>query len=271
MPDWSSALRSDLSRRARAYGSAHSTEWYESLGTPPTVLFPANLDAGRHGNFQPDAYAAIKSVPGWSVRLVKAHAQRAALPEQYRAQAGELDSCNSSDALLMNCFCYPNAAKLAFEALLPGWETGDPEFGVAGSVPLQNGDVDTTEIDMRAGKVIFESKLTEPDFTTKSKPAVRRYREFSSTFEADLLPQAATEYANYQLIRNVLAAQAHDYSFVLLCDARRPDLLHAWWTVHAAIRSASLRARCGFLLWQEVAAAVPSGLRGFLAEKYGIT
>jgi hypothetical protein len=157
-----------------------------------------------------------------------------------------------------------------FSALLPDLDTADPEFGVPGSVPLEGGGVDATEIDMRAGRVIFESKLTERDFTSKAKPLVERYRDFTSTFETEQLPQTSAEYASYQLIRNVLAAQAHGYSLVLLCDARRPDLLHAWWAVHTAIRSPSLRARCGFLLWQEVAAVVPAELQKFLAEKYGI-
>ena len=77
----------------------------------------------------------------------------------------------------MNCFCYPAAAPQIFERLLPFSSTGQPEFGVDGNVPLQDGSSDTTEVDMRTGNVIFESKLTEADFTERPRTHVERYRE----------------------------------------------------------------------------------------------
>jgi hypothetical protein len=203
-------------------------------------------------------------------RLGKAHSQRHALPEDRRGDAKELDSCNSSDALLMNCFCYPGAAAQIFQRLLPSLPTGRPEFGIAGNVLLQDGSFDTTELDMRAGRVIFESKLTEADFTERPRAHVERYRGLSEVFDVTVLPQTALAYQGYQLIRNVLAAADHSYDFVLLCDGRRPDLLHEWWQVHAAIRTAELRARCRFLLWQEVADACPTSLQEFLHAKYGL-
>ena len=126
-----------------------------------------------------------------------------------------------------------------------------------------------TELDMRAGKVIFESKLTETDFTERPRAHVERYRGLSEVFDVSVLPQTEVAFQGYQLIRNVLAAAAHGYHFVLLCDGRRPDLLHEWWQVHAAIRTAQLRARCRFLLWQEVADACPAPLQEFLHVKYG--
>ena len=75
----------------------------------------------------------------------------------------------------MNCFCYPAAAAQIFDRLLPFLSTGQPEFGVAGNVPLQDGSSDATEVDMRAGNVIFESKLTETDFTERPRAHVERY------------------------------------------------------------------------------------------------
>jgi hypothetical protein len=198
------------------------------------------------------------------------HSQRQALPEDRRGGAKELDSCTSSDALLMNCFCHPAAAEQIFHRLLPLLPTGRPEFGVAGNVPLQDGSSDTTELDMRAGSVIFESKLTEADFTERPRAHVERYRGLSEVFDVAVLPQTDQAYRDYQLIRNVLAAAAHGYHFVLLCDARRPDLLHEWWQVHAAIRAAALRAKCHFLLWQEVADACATPLQRFLHVKYGL-
>ena len=53
-------------------------------------------------------------------------------------------------------------------------------------------------------------------------------------------------------------------------DQRRPDLLLEWWKVHAAIRNANLRMRCGFRTWQQVAAVSPGPLALFLGAKYGL-
>jgi hypothetical protein len=99
---------------------------------------------------------------------------------------------------------------------------------------------------------------------------VETYRDFKEVFEAPALPQSDNEYFNYQLIRYVLAAFAYDTTFVLICDARRPDLLRTWWDVTRCIKPLALRSRCHFVLWQEVAAAAPDEVREFLREKYGI-
>ncbi|MCY3818456.1 MAG: hypothetical protein OXH52_03690 [Gammaproteobacteria bacterium] len=123
---------------------------------------------------------------------------------------------------------------------------------------------------MRVGNIVCEAKLTEPDFTSKRATIMEAYRDFLDVFDATLLPQVEGQYQSYQLIRNVLAAGAHGYDFVLLCDGRRPDLLHHWWMVHTAIRHPDLRARSRFLLWQEVAEACPAPLRRYLREKYGL-
>lgn len=143
----------------------------------------------------------------------------------------ELDSCNSSDALLMNCFCYPGAAERVLRGCLGNAPNGSVEFGVGGNVPLSDGKPDATELDMRVGNVIFEAKLTESSFTCKRAAVVEAYRDFDDVFDASLLPRIKGEYQGYQLIRNLLAAAAHGYHFVALCDGRRPDLLHEWWTV----------------------------------------
>ena len=268
MVNWGSALRKGLSERARCFATVKELTYYESRGG--TVLFPEDAATSRHGNFIDASYAAILANTERATRLEKTHGQRKALPKDRQADAKELDSCNSSDALLMNCFCYPGAAVRIFQNCLPSMPTGQVEFGVAGKVPLRDGSSDTTELDMRAGKVIFESKLTEPDFTSKRSNVVEEYRDLPDVFDVSLLPRAGDRYQSYQLIRNVLAAAAHGYHFVLLCDGRRPDLLHLWWEVHAAIRNPDLQARTHFLLWQEVAEACPAPLREFLREKYGL-
>ena len=270
MVNWASALREELSERAKYFATAKGLIYYESLGASRTVLFPGDAATSRHGNLNDDSYAAILAHAKWAERLKKPHSQRRALPPDRRDDAMELDSSNSSDALLMNCFCYPGAAVRILQECLPSMPTGQVEFGVAGKAPLRDGAFDKTELDMRAGKVIFESKLTEADFTSKRRKVVEAYRDLLDVFDAGLLPRAEDEYQSYQLIRNVLAAAAYGYHFVLLCDGRRPDLLHQWWEVHAAIKNPDLRARTHFLLWQEVAEACPAPLREFLGEKYGL-
>ena len=95
-------------------------------------------------------------------------------------------------------------------------------------------------------------------------------------YQAGLVEQAwrstpaIPAYATYQLIRNVLAAYAHGYSFCVVHDERRPDLREAWFSVMAAVKSAEMRARSKVLTWQELAALLPEGLQEFLDVKYGI-
>jgi hypothetical protein len=91
--------------------------------------------------------------------------------------------------------------------------------------------------------------------------------------QAPLAPpptSAIPAYASYQLIRNVLAAQAEGCSFCVIHDARRPDLRESWFQVMAAVKSAELRVRLAVLTWQELAALLPVPLQDFLDAKYGI-
>jgi hypothetical protein len=53
----------------------------------------------------------------------------------------------SSDALLMNIFCYPGITKRRELSLMLGTEIGDlPEFGFKPCIPLTSGYVERTEI-----------------------------------------------------------------------------------------------------------------------------
>jgi hypothetical protein len=266
--EWSSRLRLELSSLAPDYSTAFGHAMYKSGGG--TVLF-ASVDGGaRHGSFADESYAAILADHAWHARLDKPHAQRYALPEERRATACELDSCNSSDALLMNFFCFPGFSSQPCVVELLGHDPAAlPEFGVPGRVPLLDGDTDATEIDMRIGGVIVESKLTEADFTSRAPTVLKRYRDFESVFDPSALPTTAGRIDGYQLIRNVLCAAEHGYTFVLLCDARRPDLIRSWWQVVRAVRDVSVRARCRLVLWQELAAEASPELRAFLGAKYG--
>ncbi len=264
-----SHLRAQLSdcgqKYAQTYGLAHQL----SYGGVPAVLFEV-CGAGQHGNFLPASYRAILQNPEWRRRLTKPHAQCKSLPRSERRWC-ELDSGNSSDALLMNIFCYPSVTSDRQVLHLLGAEAdGPPQFGYKARVPLLHGKFDRTEVDMRLGNLLVEAKLTEGDFQSRSKAALAAYRDFAPVFYRRKLPQNLNHYLSYQLIRNVLAAHATGSSFCVLSDARRPDLLEAWFQVMQAIRFAQLRVRCKVLTWQELAAVLPPRLQRFLEEKYAI-
>jgi hypothetical protein len=130
--------------------------------------------------------------------------------------------------------------------------------------------VDRTEVDMLLGDLLVEAKLTESDFQSREVAAVEAYRDFHDVFDVRNLPQADRRYLSYQLIRNVLAADATSCSFCVMADERRPDLCESWYQVMRCVRSAELRVRCKMITWQELAAAVPTKLQRFLDAKYGI-
>jgi hypothetical protein len=155
-----------------------------------------------------------------------------------------MDSTNSSDALLMNCFCYPGAARRAVGVLEFSPADAVPEFGFMPGVALAGGIDDETEVDMRLDDTLIEAKLTEADFTSRPKVHVLRYKALNDVFDVDLLPGDPDSFSGYQLIRNVLAAAQLDLRLVVLIDSRRPDLLQEWWTVHAAIKEGRVRGRC---------------------------
>jgi hypothetical protein len=241
------------------------------LGRTDSVVVFKPYDGGsKHGNFLDASFKAIRARPEWSSRLEKVHPRRAALPTSERMTAKELDSCMSSDALLMNVFCHPGVRKAIGAARLLGFtQLPDPEFGFNAKVRKQSGP-DDTEVDMRLGDVLVESKLTENDFTSKPKTEVEKYVSLRTKFEVPALPQDSEEYVGYQLIRNVLAADQHSTRFVMICDSRRPDLVQQWWSVMRAIKAVELRQRCSFLTWQQISAVLPREVRKFLALKYGI-
>jgi hypothetical protein len=264
-------LRRELSVRNQRYAKKRELLCRESYGDPPVVCY-LPCDAGStHGNFLPAAYKAILKNPVWSKRLDKVHSlARTSLPQEDRRWR-ELDSCNSSDALLMNIFCFPGTLKDGAVANLLGVEQGSlPEFGFRPRVPLTNGNADRTEVDMRLANLMIEAKLTETDFQTADESLVESYRHLTDVFHADFLPKSGEKFLSYQLIRNVLAAHHNQTSVCVLSDARRPDLMEAWFAVMRCVRSVDLRLRCKVLTWQELAAVVPRKLQAFLEEKYGI-
>lgn len=189
-------------------------------------------------------------------------------------------------------------------------EAGKPEFGFRAHVPLRSGKFDRTEVDLHWGDLLAEAKLTEANFQTARPELVLAYRDLDEVFDREQLPTVALPsarqrtaaefpedysqdevlvapedwqpavldppratspgFAGYQLIRNVLAAQALGKRFAVLLDERRPDLLEMWFELMAAVRSADLRTRLQVLTWQELAAVLPEELCRFLDSKYGI-
>lgn len=192
---FANALRTEIGARNRTWakGCAH----VESYGNPPVIVYaPEELPgvqshSGRHGNFFHPAYAAILASPEWLRRFDKVHAQSRTLPKSDSGRRWrELDSCMSSDALLMNIFCTPGVADspslrgaLAIDAS-PG-----PQFGWKARVPLASGRFDRTEVDMRWGSLLVEAKLTESDFQTRAASVVESYLDFDAVFDRDLLPR----------------------------------------------------------------------------------
>jgi hypothetical protein len=270
-PRYAASLRRELSLRNATYAATLGLPHVLSYGDLPVVVYTPSVAERTHGNFIDASYESILSHSRWRRRLKKVHAQsRHSLP---RSDGGwkELDSSMSSDALLMNIFCCPGVTQTQTLALKLGFEVGEvPEFGFRARIPCDGKHVDRTEIDMKLGTLLAESKLTETDFQVQRPALVESYRDLGEVFHGELLPRLNGHYVSYQLIRNVLAAHHLGLNFCVLLDARRPDLIEAWFAVIRCVRVADLRTRCKVLTWQELAGILPKDLQHFLDRKYGI-
>jgi hypothetical protein len=239
-----SALRQELIVRNSAYAAHHFLPHVTSYGELPVIVYQQSECGQHHGNFISASFRAILRRPLWRKRLEKVHSQgRRSLPARNDLWR-ELDSSLSSDALLMNIFCYPCVIRRREVSSILGLETWDfPEFGFMPRVPLISEAVERTEIDMKLGTMLFEAKLTEADFQIQRAELIEGYRDFKEVFECRQLPRAMRKYRSYQLIRNILAAHALNLDFCTLLDDRRPDLLEDWYSVVRCVRSATLRAQ----------------------------
>jgi hypothetical protein len=262
-------LRQDVIARNLAYARSGGLRHVCGYGANTVVVYEP--DDKKHGNFLNASYRAIRQNLDWSRRLGKVHSSAGHCLPKASHRWRELDSCTSSDALLMNVFCHPrtlNNPVLRSTLNVPFGES--PIFGFRARVPLANGRADRTEVDMKLGSLLVESKLTESDFQTRGVEAVESYRDLHQVFHGDMLPKVRGQYVSYQLIRNVLAAYALGLSLCVLLDARRPDLMEAWYAVMRCVKTSDLRTRCQVLTWQELSQTLPSALQRFLQEKYGI-
>jgi len=214
-------------------------------------------------NFIHESFIEIEKNNSWVKRLQKRHPNvKGAL---------EMASSNSSDALLMNIFCYPKIG--AWKGILELLQVNqfNPEFGFEAKLTKKDGKTDNTEIDMIIDDLLFEAKLTEEDFTRKSSKVVHKYEGFFKYFNVKSLLCNNGSYTNYQIIRNLLAAIQWNKRHILLCDERRSDLLRQYYETVSCLKEASLREKCKVIFWQEIQRKPGAELKEFLSEKYGIS
>ena len=273
MSGFAAQLRNQLTERAAQYARQNGIAFRRSHFDFGSIVFEPDTDNARHGNFHPASYRAILRRPMWRKRLSKVLTvtERLETSEDERRLC-ELDSCCSSDALLMNIFCHPRVrTSPAVLGMLAIDERATPIFGWRARVPMLGDKFDRTEVDMKFGNLLIEAKLTENSFESCGLPQMHAYENFRDTFHLSHLPRSSRNYRCYQLLRNVLAAKAHNATFCLLTDARRGDLIESWYEILAAIRPMELRVRCKMLTFQELSRALPGSLREFLNQKYGIS
>lgn len=181
-------LRAELALRNHLWARTHPH--VESYGSNPVIVYAP--EDGLHGNFYPPAYSAIAAHADWIRRFDKIHTQGRSLPRPSIDPARkwrELDSCMSSDALLMNLFCTPEVIASPTIRSILGIDTESrPVFGWKARVPFKNGRFDRTEVDMRWGDLLAEAKLTESDFQIREASLVEAYRDLEQVFDLDLLP-----------------------------------------------------------------------------------
>ena len=184
---YAALLRSELAERNRLHARIYPH--VESYGADPVIVYAP--DELRHGNFYGPAFAAILANPAWFRRFDKIHTHGRSLPKPHidpTRKWRELDSSMSSDALLMNIFCTPGVAESApLRSILGITLDVQPELGWKARVPLRNSRVDRTEVDMRWGDLLVESKLTESDFQCREAKLVEAYRDLDEVFDRELL------------------------------------------------------------------------------------
>src|ERR1700722_2019114 len=117
----------------------------QTFGSVPSVIYH-EIDGG-HGNFLPASYRRIRAAADWSQRLTKCYTASDRVARSQDRIRRELDCANSSDALLMNIFCYPGVTSRGALCSLLGIARGvRPQFGVRPKPPFLNGRADRTEV-----------------------------------------------------------------------------------------------------------------------------
>lgn len=216
------------------------------------VLFP-NLKLSFHSK----TFSNINSNKEFLKRLNKSHSKA----KGYK----EMQSSNSSDALLMNIFAYPNI--LENKRLMSLLGVNQNECIEFGWNPVFENETRKTEIDMKIGNSIFEAKLTESNFTKKSQNIVLNYPNVEQVIDLTALYKGE-DILYYQLIRNLLTAYKYNGNFNLIVDESRGDLIGAFKKVKEAIRTKELKNRFNFLTWQEITDTLENDLKQYITKKY---
>ena len=212
-------------------------------------------------NFCKSSYENIKSHPSWYDRTKKLHSH-------FNDGTLEMQSSNSSDALLMNIFCHPKFNTWKGVNNYLGINSDDEKiFGWNPFFDNENPQY-PTEVDLKIGNHIFESKLTENTFTSKDVAIIENYTDFSSVFDSSLLEKDDNKYKHYQLIRNVLAAYKYDFYFSIIIDSSRIDLINELLNVVIAVKDSTLRKRINFFTWQEIVDLCGKEIKEYIGEKY---
>ncbi len=251
----STKLKKEIRKCASSFARRHNFTVDDSHAS---ALIFCNLD----DCFHPDSLRAIHEAPDWNARTLKKH--------QNVKGVLEMQSSNSSDALLMNIFCHPLIGKWAGVRKILRADVKSISFGVPGAVHINKGQSDRTEIDMTLPSAFCEAKLIEDDFKHKRKEIVESYDGLYKAFHVESLPRVGTDYDNYQIIRNLLAAKQHNRDHILFCDERRTDLVRRYMTTVSCLQDSKDRLRCRVICWQEIAAVCGKLLREWIEEKYGI-
>jgi hypothetical protein len=151
---YATLLRRERCARNASYAALHQLSHVTSYGEVPVVVYQPSPCGTQHGNFVAASYRALQRRPQWKRRFEKVHSQAGRAFPKTDCALKELDSSMSSDALLMNIFCYPGVTKRRELSLMLGTEVGDlPQFGFKPRIPLTSGFVERTEIDMKLGTV----------------------------------------------------------------------------------------------------------------------
>ena len=254
----SNDLRLKIRDSSKNYAESEGIDFDDSYKS--ALLFNEIRD-----NFLSSTFDEIQKNEDWKLRLKK--------PHQKVRDKLEMQSSNSSDALLMNIFCHPKISNWSGILKLLGLEKFNtkkyPKFGKNPGVELINNRKDKTEIDMEIDDIYFEAKLTESDFTEKLREVVYNYSNFKSLFHVDGFPDG-DKFKGYQVIRNLLAAFQENKRHILLCDERRSDLARSYYEIVSNLKYVNKRKKCRVIFWQEIQRHCGEELKTFLKNKYGI-
>lgn len=211
-------------------------------------------------NFNDSSYANIIKNPKWKSRLEKTHSH-------FQDNTLEMQSSNSSDALLMNIFCHPKFKDWKGPANLLKIDVAE-EFVFGWNPIFENEKAHKTEIDLKIGNRIFESKLTEESFSSKERIHVVKYPHFNDIFSEELLLGTDGKINHYQLIRNIITAYKYDLSFTVLLEESRIDLIKEIFTLIKSVKIETVRDRINFVTWQELTECCGKELSEFINKKY---